>query len=484
MAARKLTHRWILNSFGLIVGIVLLIEVLASLAIYNYYYNQARQMLQNRAELVRNTFNQYAQDSYHDDFAILTRDYVSAFSEKDKMELMLVDSSGKITVTSSAFIPDDTALPELQSVTANTQNTYWTGRLGNSERVMIVGILYPVPEQQSEIMELRLVTSLDAIDQQIMWIVLTLVSLGFTVLALVLLSSSFFLRSIVRPLNEVGDTARQIAQGNLDARLEKKGEDEIGELCEIINYMADELQATEKLKNDFISTVSHELRTPLTAIQGWGETIRSEGSSDPELLDKGMNVILGETQRLSSMVEELLDFSRLQNGRLKLVRTKIDANAELAEAALMYTQKAQREQINLVYEDEDAIAPVYGDRNRLRQVFINIIDNAIKYSDPGDSVYVVSKVENDNMVITIEDTGIGISEEDLPMVKNRFYKANFTRRGSGIGLAMADEIVTRHGGSLSVSSTQGVGTTITIVLPLYRKSDDSVRVDDEPSLSS
>ena len=167
-------------------------------------------------------------------------------------------------------------------------------------------------------------------------------------------SGFYFINSIVLPLGDIGVSARRIAGGNFDVRLESKHEDEIGELCEIINQMASELSNTEKMKNDFISSVSHELRTPLTAIRGWGETILADTDSEgceKDTLTKGMSVIMKETDRLSLMVEELLDFSRMQSGRFKLSITKVDLLAELGEAVLMYTEKAKREDIPIFYDE-------------------------------------------------------------------------------------------------------------------------------------
>lgn len=220
------------------------------------------------------------------------------------------------------------------------------------------------------------------------------------------------------------------------------------------------------MKNDFISSVSHELRTPLTAIKGWGETLRDAGAGDEELIKKGMQVIIGETERLSSMVEDLLDFSRMQTGRLSLIMSKMDLIAELSEAVLMFTERAKREGMQLLYDEPEIFLTVIGDKNRLRQVFVNILDNALKYSDSGDSVTVNAGVQGDFAVISIADTGIGISKEDLPNVKAKFFKANSTRRGSGIGLAVADEIINLHGGTLALESVEGKGTTVTIQIPL------------------
>jgi signal transduction histidine kinase len=324
----------------------------------------------------------------------------------------------------------------------------------------------------------RFLVSLVHVDRQIAWVISGLVLLGCVILLLVLFSSSYFINSIVNPVGEVGETARRIAQGDFRARLTKKNDDEIGELCDIINYMAEELGAAETMKNDFISSVSHELRTPLTAIQGWGETILSDGGEDKETLQKGMKVIISETDRLSSMVEELLDFSRMQSGRLKLILSRMDPVAELSEAVIMYTERAKRDGISLIYEEGDIYAPIRGDKNKIRQVFVNVIDNAIKYSDHGGTVTVSANIVQGKLVITVTDTGIGIREDDLGKIKTKFYKANSTRRGSGIGLAVADEIITRHNGTLEVHSQYGKGTTVTITLPIMKKQDELAEIDD------
>ena len=293
------------------------------------------------------------------------------------------------------------------------------------------------------------------------------VAFGVLIIFFMVLSGSYFISSIVLPVGEIGKTARRIARGDFATRLEKKNDDEIGALCETINNMAEELAASEKMKNEFISSVSHELRTPLTAIKGWSETIL-DSRDDPETIERGMKVIIGETDRLALMVEELLDFSRMQSGRFRLNMERIDLLAELEEAVMMYTEKARRESIELTYEEMTSSAVVIADRNRLRQVFINIIDNAIKYSDPGGAVHISVNDESDWVIVSVQDNGCGISAEDLPKIKRKFFKGNLSRRGSGIGLAVADEIITAFMGTLDVTSRLGEGTCATISIPSAR----------------
>ena len=468
MAVKRITRRWLLNSFGVIVVIVVGIVVAFAFGISNYYYSLVRQSLETRANLAVSAFSQYSLDSVN--FTGQVRDYVAAFADKGKMELMTIDAEGQIAITSSGFEPNSGELPDYRlALASQNRSGEWIGDVGG-RRVMALCFLTPFTEPSMS--AVRLVVSLTEVDRQVWVLFIAVVALGTGVLVLVLFSSSYFISSIVNPVTQVGETARKIAQGDFGARLKKRNNDEIGELCDIINYMAEELGAAEKIKNDFISSVSHELRTPLTAIQGWSETLLDDGGDDKQMLGRGIKVILNETTRLSQMVEELLDFSRMQSGRLKLIRSKMDVVAELSEAVLMYTERARREGIALLFADDEQLAIVYGDKNKLRQVFVNVLDNAIKYSNSGGTVTVQVYITPDVFPVTVADTGIGIREEDIGQVKNKFYKADSTRRGSGIGLAVADEIVTRHDGTLELSSVYGEGSTVTITLPIYKGQDE------------
>ncbi|MBQ3817143.1 MAG: HAMP domain-containing histidine kinase, partial [Clostridia bacterium] len=287
------------------------------------------------------------------------------------------------------------------------------------------------------------------------------------VLALSALSGIFFINSIVRPLRDVGNMARKIAMGDFETRIAIDKMDEIGELCDAINYMADKLSEAERMKSDFISSVSHELRTPLTAIKGWGETAKTSVGTDEELVRRGLDVVLSEADRLSGLVEELLDFSRIETGRLTLESVPIDVTALLGEATDMYAELARKQGIDLIFARPSEEVIVSGDSNRLKQVFINVIDNAVKYTETGGQVLVEQSVEEGCVRMVVTDTGVGIPAQDIDHVKEKFYKANKKVRGSGIGLAVADEIIKQHKGLLFIESTENVGTTVTIVLPLY-----------------
>ena len=462
---KKITWRWLVNSFGVVLLIVVVIAFAVS--VHSYYYNGARQFLLSRSDSVATLLENYSKDSSAD-FSLQLRRVVEDYEYKDRSELMAIDGDKNVIITSSGFEPEQgQEMPDYdRAYSSQTGVGEYVGYIGN-EKVMAITVMSRIISD--DLSAMRYVVSLTRIDRQIGTLVLFACLLGAAILLFVLYSSIYFINSIVIPIGEVGQTAKQIAQGDFGVRLDVEKDDEIGELCASINNMAEELSNSEKVKNDFISSVSHELRTPLTAIRGWGETLMG-GEPDPETFQKGMHVIMDETERLSSMVEELLDFSRMQSGRLVMEQERLDAVAELSDAVLIFTERARQENKALDYEEPEFFAPMVGDRNRLRQVFVNILDNALKYSDSGDTITVLPRLEGGRFVVTVSDTGCGISQEDLPMVKTRFYKGHTTRRGSGIGLAVADEIIKMHGGALELDSVKDQGTSVRVTLPLEQKS--------------
>lgn len=459
---QSITRRWLVNSMGVVCVILLFIEVGTILAFRNYYYSSARQFLTSQMNVVTGAVERYSED-VDANVGNEIRSIVENYDYKDKIELMAVDSAGQIAITSSGFSPAEGSSMEDYSEARNSDSGTASRvfRLPTGEKVMAMTSV--IPSANNEYEAVRMLVSMKNVDSQIYIAAAVIILVGLAIIALMFASGLFFVKSIVYPVRQIGEAARKFATGDLTQRIEKRSEDELGELCDSVNYMAEELSNAESVKNEFISSVSHELRTPLTAIKGWSETLSA--IDDREMTLKGLRVISSETERLSQMVEELLDFSRIQDGRLSLQKDKIDILAELGETVLIYQERAKISGITLNYYEPEMLPFVNGDKNRLKQVFINIVDNAVKYSDKGDTVSVEAYEQGGDICITVSDTGLGISADDLPKIKTKFFKANHTRRGSGIGLAVADEIITMHGGTLTINSELGVGTTVMITLP-------------------
>ena len=467
MFARSISRRWFINTVGAVLVILVVFVSALSFMVQSSTYNGIESTLRGRMDELLNWLSSRSLDYQTSEFTAVTRDYIETFQDKAKMEIMALNRNGRVFITSTGFEPDyEQPMPDYHMALASPDGSgKWVGELNTGEKVMAITRVVR-NENGSLVGSVRYMVSMERADQQTLTIVVFLAIAALFIMLLLTLSGVYFIRSILVPVRQVSQSARKIAQGDFEVRIEKARDDEIGQLCDTINDMAGELGAAERMKNEFISSVSHELRTPLTAIKGWAETLR--GGADPATEEKGMDVIIRESERLSGLVEELLDFSRLQNGRMQLLRERMDILAELDEAVYLFTERARTEGKKLKYEENISLAPVYGDRDRLKQVFVNIIDNALKYTGEGGSVTVSSELTGEQVKVIIADTGCGIPEEHLANVKKKFYKANQLVRGSGIGLAVADEIVAMHEGTLELESTEGKGTTVTISIPLCK----------------
>lgn len=480
-----ITKRWMLNTLSVIFTIIVLIVVSLIFVVTYVFQNSVEQNLVSAANELSLVFSGYESNS-SSEFTSAARDYVENFDQKEKMGVMVINGSGRVVMTSTGFLPDSSEKPAdfEEAKYSPDGSALWSGKLESGEPAMSVTRVITTPNG-AVVGAIRYIVSMEPINSRILIADTIIIAIGVIMLALVIFSGLLFIRSIVKPIRRLSETAAQIAQGDFSAseNIEHKYDDEIGDLCDAISDMAKDLQTTEQMKNDFISRVSHELRTPLTAIKGWAETMQlsERGTLDRRTFDRGMSVIIKESTRLTGIVEELLDFGRIQSGRMVLVNEKIDIIAEFDETVYMLKERAVEEGKHLLYDEVEAIyPPVYGDRNRLRQVFLNILDNALKYTPKGGVVaaqVLYSKDDPDVIRIVVTDSGCGISPEDLPHVKEKFYKANQKVGGSGIGLAVADEIMNLHHGSLDIESGEGVGTTVTLTFPVYKEGQDTAKTE-------
>lgn len=473
---KGITKRWIANTLGIVMVFLLAIIIASGAALHSYYYESVEIQMKNSAnDTVSRFFSMYT-DGTQEQFETGARSFIENFEDKGKMDAWVIDKKGRVVLSSCGFPVEEKNMPDYEQAVKNKENVVkWVGRTSSGEKVMALTVLLRNADGVIN-GAVRYVASLQDIDLQIFAALMIICGVCLVVFLLVTFSGRFFIKSIVQPVKAINYTAKEIAQGNFEARINSHHyNDEIGELCETINYMAAELNETNTMKNDFISTISHELRTPLTAIKGWGETLLQVGDTDPELLSKGMNVIIKESGRLTSIVEELLDFSRMKSGKFSLHIQKIDILAELDEAVFSFRDRAMREGLECVYNVPHIPAPANGDAERIRQVFVNILDNAMKYTEQGGTIMVKAELDGKFIKIMIGDNGCGIPEDALPHVKEKFYKSNTSVRGSGIGLAVADEIISLHDGVLTVDSVFGEGTTVTIMLPLEQSAEHDER---------
>ena len=482
---RGITKRWMLNTLSVILTIIILIVVTLIFVVTYLFQSGVEQRLASTGNELSIVFSGF-QSPGSTEFTSAARDYIENFDKKENMGVMVLNSTGKVVLTSTGFLPEeDEKFTDFDSAVSNDNGyAFWRGTLLSGEAAMSETRVIKDPDG-AVVGAIRYIVSMEPVNSRIILSAVIIIAIGLVILGLVIISGLLFIRSIVKPIQRLSEAAGQIAQGDFSAseKIEHKYDDEIGDLCDALSDMAKDLETTEQMKNDFISRVSHELRTPLTAIKGWAETMQlsERGTLDRRTFDKGMGVIIKESTRLTGIVEELLDFGRIQSGRMVLMNEKIDILAEFDETVYMLKERAVEEGKHLLYDEPEVVyPPIYGDRNRLRQVFLNVLDNALKYTPKGGVVaaqVIYSKDEPDVIKIIVTDTGCGISAEDLPRVKEKFYKANQTVRGSGIGLAVADEIMNLHHGSLDIESGEGVGTTVTLTFPIYKEGSENKKTE-------
>ena len=469
-----ITRRWLRGNLLITVLLVLVVEVMFLYSYTRSYYNSVQQTMYRRFSSVTGQLKMYTGDTVQSAAStrsLALRRMVEQFADKDKYEFMLLDNYGSVIASSSGTDAEGIVTRTDFEHAQNAADGLGVAVYRTQSGEMVMAVCCLVPYAAEDVAAMRLVTSMTLVENQLKNALIVSLIVVTAILSFSILSGLYFVRSIVVPLGQVERTAACIARGELNVRLPVKGNprDEVDRLRGTINQMAEGLEETEKMKNEFISSVSHELRTPLTSIRGWVETLRTLDDPKDENYRKGLEIINNETGRLYNMVEELLDFSRLQNGRLRMECRPLDLVAELTDAVLFCEARIQREGLILSYSEPEEMIQVYADPDRLRQVFINILDNAIKYSAPGGRITVKLWAGEYKAFVEILDQGRGIPPEDLENVKTKFYKGSNAVRGSGIGLALVDSIMTALDGTLDIKSTLGRGTVVTLGLPIYKR---------------
>ena len=460
---RGIRKRWLVNSMAVVLALLIGVIITFSAAMWSYYYSNMNRGLTIRAENMARGFGRYTSS----EFRAAAQAAADGFEEKSSLELQFLDVTGAVLVTSRGLTVGMTpGTPDITRAMENQATASWDGA-DPSTGEQIMAVTTPIVSNGTVLGLARYVTSLSAMEWHLFFSIAIVALIAIAILAIVYFSNLYFVRSIVEPLAGINETARLIADGSYGVQIEKRFDDEIGELTDTINNMSLKIQQSEKTQSEFISSVSHELRTPLTAINGWAETLQSGELHSPEDVKKGMGIIVSEARRLTNMVEELLEFSRISEGRFTLSVEPMDLKAEVEDAVYTYREFFRREGIMLAYQDcEEEMIPMSGDPERLRQVFCNLLDNAAKHGGAGKRIDVSLRVDGEEAVLQIRDYGPGIPADELPFIKKKFYKGSSKARGSGIGLSVCEEIITRHEGTLDIGNAGDGGCVVTVRMPI------------------
>lgn len=451
--ATPLRKRWLLNLAGVLGALGMVCVVLLTALFTAHMYSDLEQQLCCRAEeasdfFFRNSGNDLGQ-------------YVlscAAFAEERSASGVAVQWIRNGDESVARFPDVQEAITSRGIVPAVTRDP--------QTNLRVMSVSCPMIFSDGEVAGvLRYSQSISSVRGRIEAVAFTSVGVLLAVLVIVLLASNVFIGSVLDPLRQINDTAKTIAAGSYGVQIRTKYSDEIGNLADTVNDLSSKISQNEKMQAEFISSLSHELRTPLTVINGWSETLLADDAMDPDT-QRGLKIISGEAKRLTEMVMELLDFTRLHDGQMTLMIEPSDVLATFEDTVYMYRSRLKQEGIDLHYDVcEEDIPDIPCDTKRLRQVFLNILDNAAKHGGDGKKIDAAIHYDNNAVVVQIRDYGPGIPEDELPLVKKKFYKGTSKARGTGIGLAVSDEIVTMHGGTLTLENAEGGGALVTVRLP-------------------
>ncbi|WP_417899752.1 HAMP domain-containing sensor histidine kinase [Bacillus haimaensis] len=450
-------RRVILHYMVLITVTLVLIEGLLFFTVNRFYYHGVAQSIIEHAETSVHVYEQS-----HPEQMVPLHSHARVIMElftMDNIDLSLFTLNGNQIATSSGILPknEKKVLFEPKIISGES---YFTIEKQEKERTM--SVYAPLIERGQVVGVLQYHTSLKRIDDQVFSLYRIFLLIGLSILAIVFFISQRLANSIVMPVKELIDFSERMAHGNFNTRINETYRDELKTLAGTLNKMADEIVQSNQLKHDFISSVSHELRTPLTSIMGWVETLNEDITVEEKAL--AVNIISKEANRLTLLVEELLDFSKLQGDRMKLNRTELNINSLLFHVALQMKNRALQKNVMIELNGGKKEYTILGDEYKLRQVFINILDNAIKFSKENGKVEVRLNEKKDKLLIEIKDNGIGIPKEKLIRVTEMFYQAHPEKTGTGLGLAISKKIVELHGGEISIDSEEGRGSSVKISL--------------------
>lgn len=461
---RSIKKRLMINFMLIIIASVMAIEVVLMNFVKVYYYGNVEEILSNQIKISSDFYSRYFSNSSLEENIM---DNVDVFWRQTTAQVQIIDLEGKVLMDSiGTNIKNISEASDFRKAVKGNIGK-WIG-ITEYDDARVMAISYPLKSRGEIVGVLRYISSLREVDKSILSVSALFLSIGVIVIILVGILSIFLSKSIVEPIKKLTETAEKMASGNLEVRNEKNVDDEIGKLSDTLNYMAEEILKKEQLKNEFISSVSHELRTPLTAIKGWALTLNTEELPPEDLMRDGLTIIEKESDRLSLMVEELLDFSKLISGKVSIKREKVNIKEIIGYIETYIGPRSKREKVTLLLEYNEDLPFVLMDKNRIKQVLINILDNAFKFMKEDREKKIALKIykEGKYVVIEVADNGQGIEKEELPKVKEKFYKGKSSKSQNGIGLSICDEIIKMHNGEFFIESRVDVGTNVYIKLPL------------------
>lgn len=466
---KNLRASLIVGAVGLAMAICLLLILWLDREAESLVRTQVIEMLDRETALVRTNLES----------GTFTRAQAASVMASLNLRLTLIDSTGRVlydTNVDSArlgSLENHLTRPEIADALVNgtghgTRMSATTGveqlyaARHNPLRATLDGEALPVAF-------VRLSLSLSAANERVAAVRGRIILAALMILVLIAGAVALFARRVLGPVIAMSHTARLIGEGDLSRRVVVNTRDELGDLGNTINAMVEklesdirELERLGRYRSEFLGDVSHELRTPIFAIQGSVETVLSDDKMPSDVRRSFLNTAMRNTERLNALVSDLIDTSRIESREMRLSLRYFDIVPLLNDIAADLHPAAQRKGLALTVETSDNEVSVFGDRERLRQVLVNLADNAIKNTENG-GVTLRCAVEGETARIAIADTGVGIPAEHISRIFERFYRVDKDRSrasgGTGLGLAIVKHILEAHGSQIHVESTPDKGST-------------------------
>ena len=461
-----LRRRWLRHAVLLVCVLGLVCVLLVSAVLSAWLYIRQEREIQIALDTAVGYFDDHVnknETEYYDACIV----YTQTCDIAQNLDIQFVDTAGVIIASSKGVYNGATLKTDEIKEALNSRGQSSFVGTDDAMRQRVMSFSVPMIATSGDVIGvLRFVAATASMDQQIISVSLITLAVVAVLVTVFLLCINYYAKSVVSPLSQIIEKAQMITGGSYGIQLQTQYADEIGDLAQTINELSMRVNQNEKTQTEFISSLSHELRTPLTAITGWSETLLHSEDLD-EGTRRGMKIIHREAGRLTEMVISLLDFTRIQDGRMTLNIEPTDLRSEFEDTVFMYGSRLEADGIHLEYlENEDDIPEVSCDPQRMRQVFLNILDNASKHGGDGKRIDAEICSTEDFVEVRIRDYGPGIPEDEIPLVTRKFYKGSSKARGSGIGLAVCEEIVEMHGGQLSLENADGGGTLVTVRIPV------------------
>lgn len=438
-------------------------EIFSYRSITNYYESALVGAMLNQAKYNQVLYSNYL--SRYDLSEIVIGDK-NSFYRNNVSQVQILDNSSNVLFDSLGSSKIGTKIKSTDIINANKGEYSYQKIINKKTGEEVIALSYPLSDNQKQIGIIRLISSTAKVKENVNNQMIIFLFFGFTIFLFALVVSFYASKRWIVPIKNLTKVGEKLAQGDFKVKASEDGKNEISELGQTLNYMSENIVKREDMKNEFISSVSHELRTPLTSIKGWAITLQAkEIQKNEDMLNQGLTIIENEGERLSLMVEDLLNFSRLSSTSFQYEKEDLNIVEIAKEVYQQLYPRSLNEKINFDFKTAYEEIIVNCDKNRMKEVFINIIDNAMKFTPKDGHIDIFISKEDENVNIEVKDDGEGIKEDEISFVSSKFFKGSSSKSQTGLGLSICEEIVKAHDGKLVIKSKYTVGTSVIVVLP-------------------